>query len=151
MTLNIDHQINIEGLLELLETLGKLKDTANVNLVFVVPKGVGGKFLVQTFKQLDVFRPQLTEEQVRELDVDEIPGIAGYKKRKLNESGISSIGQLLDAKTRDPNGVSLVRSALSDFETNRQRHQYQQAILDLKQYCMELDYALPDITEIASF
>ena len=151
MTRNINHQINVEGLLELLETLGKLQDTQNVNLVFVVPKDVGSTFPVQTFKQLEVFGPELSEEQMRELDVDKIPKIAGYKKRKLNDDGITKIGELLDVKNTDPSRVSLVRSALAEFETNRQRHQHQQAILNLKQYCMELDYTLPDITKLHPF
>ena len=151
MTRNVDHEINVEGLLELLETLGKLQDTQNVNLVFVVPKDVGSTFPVQTFKQLEVFGPELSEEQMRELDVDKIPKIAGYKKRKLNDDGITKICELLDVKNTDPSRVSLVRSALAEFETNRQRHQHQQAILNLKQYCMELDYTLPDITKLHPF
>ena len=88
---------------------------------------------------------------MRELDVDRIPKIAGYKKRKLNDDGISKIGELLDVKNTDPSRVSLVRSALAEFETNRQRHHHQQAILNLKQYCMELDYMLPDITKLGTF
>ena len=151
MTRNINHQINVEGLLELLETLGKLQDTQNVNLVFVVPKDVGSTFPVQTFKQLEVFGPELSHEQMRKLDVDKIPKIAGYKKRKLNDDGIFTIGQLLDVKNTDPSRVSLVQSALAEFEPNRQRHHHQQAILNLKQYCMELDYMLPDITKLGTF
>ena len=151
MTRNINHQINVEGLLELLETLGKLQDLQNVNLVFVVPKDVGSKFPAQTFKQWEVFGPGLSDEQMRELDVDKIPRIASYKKRKLNDDGITKIGELLDVKNTDPSRVSLVRSALAEFETNRQRHHYRQAILNLKQYCMELDYKLPDVTELGAF
>jgi len=146
MTRNVNHQINVEGILELLEKLGKLEDTRNVNLVFVVPKNVGENFPVQTFKQIDVYVPNVSDEVLRALDVDKIPKIKDYKKRKLNEVGITNIGQLLDAKDQDPNRVSLVQNALAEFETNRRRHQHLQAVLDLKQYCLVLDYALPDAT-----
>jgi hypothetical protein len=149
MTRNVNHQINVEGLLELLATLQKLEDTENVNLMFVVPNGIGEKFPVQTFKQLEVLCPDLSREQLVQLNVVEIPKIAGYKKRKLNEAGINTIGQLLEAKNRDPSRVSLVRSALVEFETNLQWHRHQQAILSLKQYCMELDYSFPDLSKSA--
>mmetsp|Transcript_12359 Transcript_12359/g.27254 ORF Transcript_12359/g.27254 Transcript_12359/m.27254 type:complete len:114 (+) Transcript_12359:701-1042(+) len=110
MTRNVDHQINVEGILELLEKLGKLEDTRNVNLVFVVPKNVGKNFPIQTFKQIEVYVRNMSDDALRSLDVDKIPKIKEYKKRKLNKNGITNIGQLLDAKDQDPSRVFFGRA-----------------------------------------
>ena len=69
------------------------------------------------------------------------------KKRRLNKDNLCTIGDLLDAKSKDPSRVSLVWNALNDFEANRRRHQHQQAILQLKQHCVCLDYELPHLTK----
>ena len=147
MTRNVDHKVNVEGVLELLERLGKLEDTDNVNLVFVVPKGVAATFPVQQFKVLDVFRPDLSDEQVMALACDNIPGIKQAKKRKLNDDGMTSIGDVMTVKTQSPDRVSFIRSVLIDFEDNRRRNQRQQRVLQLKQYCISLDYAPPQLAD----
>ena len=116
MTRDVDHKINVEGVLELPEKLGKLNDMESVNLVFVVPSNVGERFPVQSFELLDAFCPDLTDEDVNNLDCDRIPGIKANRKRKLNEAGLNTIGDLLTAKTETRSRVSSLRSVLCDFE-----------------------------------
>lgn len=148
MTRNVDHKINAEGILELLEKLGKLDDMDSVNLVFVVPFDVSERFPEQSFKLLDVFRQDLTDEEVNNLTCGKMPGIKDSRKRKLNEAGLDTIGDLLHAMTETPSKVSSVRSYLRDFEANRRRHRHQQSLLQLKQYCVCLDYKAPHVPDV---
>lgn len=145
MTRNVDHKINAEGILELLEKLGKLDDMDSVNLVFVVPSDIGERFPEQSFKLLDVFRQDLTDAEVNNLTCDKMPGIKDGMKRKLNEAGLETIGKILKAKAETPSKVSFIGSYLSDFEANRRRHKHQQSLLQLKQYCVCLYYKAPTV------
>ena len=150
MTRNVDHKVNVEGVLELLEKLKMLQDTDAVNLVFVVPQNVGGDFPVQQFKLLEVYHPDLSDDRLKDLPCDKVPGINDRKQRKLNDDGLYTIGQLQEARVSDPRRVSSVRHDLDEFESNRQRHRHQQAILSLKQYCICLDYSLPNLPDAGS-
>eukprot|EP00523_Entomoneis_sp_CCMP467_P011992 CAMPEP_0168717824 /NCGR_PEP_ID=MMETSP0724-20121128/197_1 /TAXON_ID=265536 /ORGANISM="Amphiprora sp., Strain CCMP467" /LENGTH=520 /DNA_ID=CAMNT_0008764309 /DNA_START=64 /DNA_END=1627 /DNA_ORIENTATION=+ len=145
MTRDINHKINVEGLLELLEKFNKLQDTENVNLIFVVPMDVAPHFPAQEYKLLDVFRPDLSDADVERLDCTCIPGIQGAKKRKLNDAGISTIGDVMAAKKNSPSQVSFIRSILTDFKANRERNKNRQKVLELKQYCISLDYGPRDV------
>jgi hypothetical protein len=128
MTRNVDHKINFDGILELLEKLGKLDDMDSVNLVFVVPSDLGERFPEQSFKVLEVFRQDLTDEEVNNLTCDKMPGIKDGRKRKLKEAGLETIGEI---QTETPSKVSFIASYLSDFEANRRRHRRQQRFLQL--------------------
>ena len=145
MTRDINHKSNIEGILELLEKLNKLQDMENVNIVFVVPMDVAPHFPAQEYKLLDVFRPDLPDADMMRLDCSCIPGIKAWKKRKLNDAGITTIGDVIAAKNNSPSQVSFIRSVLTDFEANRQRNKNQQKVLQLKQYCISLDYTPPGV------
>ena len=145
MTRDVNHHINAEGVLELLEKLGKLDDMDSVNILFVVPSDVGKRFPEQSFNLLDAFRPDLTDEQVNNLECDRIPGIKDSKKRKLNGAGLATVGDLFRAKAEAREKVTSAQRNPMDFEANRRRNRHQQHLLQLKQYCACLDYRPPNV------
>lgn len=111
------HNVKEYGLIKLLELI-KLKDeTLNgnieLNLVFVIPQGLGDSF----GKQRIVFDDIPSIEDLSEYRVEQVKGIGSAKryKRLRDEAGITTGKQLYEAVKADAPEISHVRNVGKEF------------------------------------
>lgn len=146
MTRNMDHDIDGEGILELLnflDCLGRYRDgSLRVKLVFLVPSKLVDTFRRQIFKIADVYELDKSEEQLKMEPCDAVPGIAGRKKRKLAGANVSTIGDLLDLKPEDPL-LAMVRHSVEEFKHMLKFRRDLSRIMQIPQFVAGLSYDAP--------
>jgi hypothetical protein len=141
ITRNASHPVAAEGIVDLLRKLDKLEEVKagemTVQLVFVVPIQMSATYSPQPVENQGVFN--LSFEDLRASDCRVVPNIAEKKKRKLNELGISNVGQLMDA---DPTTTSFVRSAVDKLKLDLVAMQELSFLSSMKQFVLGVDYSV---------
>ena len=144
ITRNMDHNVDAEGILDLLEYLCQVDafdgGTLRVKLVFVVPSDYLSAFKKQQFFIDDVFLPGKTDDEIMQSDCDRIPGIGSKKKRRLNDSGIHNVGQLINMRQQHAMYSSCKQAVESFSRTLERRTTLQKICTDIPQYVTGLDY-----------
>lgn len=72
------------------------------------------------------------------VDCTMVKGIKTEKKRKLNDAGITNIGQLIHA--RDASETRFVRSAISEFQEKLKLVGDAAAVEEIEQFVIGIDY-----------
>ena len=146
MTLNFEHKINLEGILNLLRFLQleeKVKaDPTFAKLIFVVPSRMVSKFRKQVIRTPAVFQGK-SHEQIMDTDCIEMPGVGPEKMRKLNSGGIRTIGEVLEAVRHGLEGVSFMRSVAKKINKNLVTLKDAGQVENIPQYVVGLDYGPP--------
>ena len=141
ITRNIDHPVDAEGILDLFEYLGQVDafdgGTLRVKLVFVVQSELVSQ---QQFHVDDVFLPGKTDDEIMQSDCDRIPGIGSKKKRKLDDSGIRNVRQLVNMPQQHGMYSSCKQAVESFSKTLERRTTLQKICTDIPQYVTGLDY-----------
>eukprot|EP00549_Striatella_unipunctata_P025997 CAMPEP_0118713236 /NCGR_PEP_ID=MMETSP0800-20121206/25378_1 /TAXON_ID=210618 ORGANISM="Striatella unipunctata, Strain CCMP2910" /NCGR_SAMPLE_ID=MMETSP0800 /ASSEMBLY_ACC=CAM_ASM_000638 /LENGTH=200 /DNA_ID=CAMNT_0006618613 /DNA_START=125 /DNA_END=727 /DNA_ORIENTATION=- len=142
ITKDVDHKVNSLGIIELLKMLGELEGfadgTTQVKLVFVVPLKLFDMFPLQAFWSPAVFDAELSDEDLYKSTCDVIPGIKENKKRKLNERNIRTVEDVLEAKRKNPDSISFVKSKVADFEEQLQLRAHLAKVESLQQIVLGL-------------
>jgi hypothetical protein len=140
ITRNAYHPVAAEGIVDLMRKLDKLKEMKagemTVQLVFVVPIQMSATYRPQPVENQDVFN--LSFEDLRASDCRVVPNIAEKKKRKLNDLGISNVGELMDA---DATTTSFVRSAVDKLKLDLLAMQELTFLSSMKQFVLGVDYS----------
>ena len=121
MTGNIGHGVHTQGIFDLLKSLSLLESFRSreivVQLLFIVSEGLEVPFQQQTIELADVYKPEMTLEDIRDSACDIVPGIGPDKKKKLQAQGINSVADLLSAHDANMASISLVRQTVQDCKT----------------------------------
>ena len=105
--------------------------------MFVVPKPMYGNYKLQKISKDPIFCDMKLAD-VLAADCAMVKGIKTEKKRKLNDAGITNIGQLINA--RDAPETRFVRSAISQFEEKLKMIGDAAAVEEIDKFVIGIDY-----------
>ena len=147
MTTSFDHTEDLDGILKLLNYLklfAKVKsDPTFAKLVFVVPSPMVDSFKKQKISDVPIFHGR-NKAQILASDCHEIKGIGPEKKRKLNDGGIRTVGDVLraskDNELRDKQPVRSIRRVVEEFQAKLDSLGETAFIQRIPQYVIGIDY-----------
>ena len=138
ITRNVNHEVNSLGIIKLLKDLGVLdsfvEGASKVNLLFIIPLELVKKFPEQTFWSPSAFKANLSDADVLQMHCDAIPNIKTSKKRKLHEIGIRTVEDVFRAKASNPQILSFVKSAVTEFSKQFELRGHLIAVEAIEQY-----------------
>jgi hypothetical protein len=142
ITKNVCHDVELEGLVDLLVSLNLLETVkANpsfVSLVFVVPTDMYMTYPKQKISKDPVFG-DITYDHVMASDCSIVKGIEDTKKRKLNDAGISSVRQLMDAV--DSPHASFVKRYVQQFHDKLKLIEEAETVENINQFVIGVDHS----------